>query len=136
MYNTILSSVFFYVLDIVRRVRASESHRSSSIMRASPPNSIWGIRLKKAPVVTPPSTIQRKRKDILIPTKNGKTLNINVSKKYLENEKNGIRLFTQPRKIEVDNYIGRKKTEKYVTVMLSMYDESDGPPNPCTVMVR
>ena len=80
--------------------------------------------------------LNSKRKDILLPlTKDGnaKLIGFTNSKK-LKIEKVGIRLFTQPRKTNVINYLGRKKTRKYVTCMLSIFDESDGPPNPATVM--
>ena len=119
----------------VRRVRASESHRSSLVMRAYPPNSCWGIRLKKAVAMAPRlPPMKRKRKDILVPTKDGLPQMIGITSKKMMPQKTGIRLFTQPRKIIVSNYLGRKKTKKAISCMITMYDESEGPPNPPTVM--
>ena len=120
--------------DIIRRTRGADTARSTSVMRAYPPNSIWGIRLRKAPVVSKVN-VNHKRKDVLLPlTNNGKPKTIGITSKHMKLEKVGIRLFTQPRKILVTNYIGRKKTRKYVTCMLSVFDESEDPAKSPTVM--
>jgi hypothetical protein len=69
-----------------------------------------------------------------VPTKDGLPQMIGITSKKMMPQKTGIRLFTQPRKIIVSNYLGRKKTKKAISCMLTMYDESEGPPNPPTVM--
>tara|TARA_B110000091_G_C13695500_1_gene424023 strand:- start:64 stop:861 length:798 start_codon:yes stop_codon:yes gene_type:complete len=120
--------------EIIRRTRGADTARSTSVMRAYPPNSIWGIRLRKAPVVSKVN-VNHKRKDVLLPlTNNGKPKTIGITSKHMKLEKVGIRLFTQPRKILVTNYIGRKKTRKYATCMLSVFDESEDPAKSPTVM--